>query len=928
MSSAAVYTIEIVLERRSGARAGVFNVVAIDRSRQRVFEAGVADLGLKGKAVALPSGRPLLAEEFLGRFRRGAPANAEQGIAFGRMLLGFLLGDSRVARAWNEMQSRRMASGLPMRLLLRLPHASPSAQDAAAESPNPANDVGAIPFELLADEHGFLFKDRGHSLVRLIEPSQTEVERTEGPAETQRAGVAAPEYVLGTRPRAAKPPLAASAGGAPRELAWVSPVTEIATPTPLASLEETVRAWSLEGSAAAGTLIGDRAAAPLPEPSPYFRGRSALVQEVLTVLARERLVSIVGMAGSGKTDLAAAVAHRALFDGDLELESAGWFSLDGLTEVDALRIRIALSLGLDPRRCHSDEQLAKGIGEGRALFVLDGAEVLLGDPLTRTRLQWLLNTLLTERRELRFLVVTRARIGEMAPSSGDVAAAREVVVSVEPLESPSDREIFIAAAGARLPPEEHRSAAVAELLTELRGHHRALLLAAAVSGSRMGPLDVREQLVDRGSDADEIDARARVGIAIKPGSADVERADRYVRCLRLVRDALAATDERALEVLVWLGLLPSGLPEVLFPHVFGAGAERLGALLLMEGVAERRDVDRCIGLVAPLECFGLSPWDVIPERRRAELVEATLRAIAAWLSTSGAQAGISGAGIDRDRAVQQESNLASLVLAVPEAAPREWAQRVSSAVAAAIVPFVQQMIRAGRARAASVVCREAVRRIAPLGVRAPLAAVLSLLGDLLARLGRLPEAQQVYEQALPLYRALFDAVGEASTLQALGEVSARAGRAAEAQRAFERALPLFRSLDDRLGEATALGALGDIFLKTDRLAEAEDAYELALPMYRSLGERLSEARTLQALGDVLRRTNRLKEAEDAYARALPIYRVLDESLGEATTMESLGKLALAEALVGHQRDRGAGFEDAAGDAAGAGSVIDRPARKA
>jgi tetratricopeptide (TPR) repeat protein len=943
MISETVYTIEILLEHRRGARPGVFNVIAIDRHRQRVFEAGVADLNLAGKAVALPSGRPLLADEFLGRFRRGAPASAEHGVAFGRMLLGFLLADPRVARAWNEMQSRRMASGLPMRLLLRLPRLGQVAPgglgDAAAEPPVSVMDVSAIPFELLADEHGFLFKDRGHALVRVIDPASFADEPPEGAAETRRAGTAAPNLMIGgAPPRHASLGAGAGAGASPgaggRELAWVAPTVQMATSVPLPLVEETVRAWSLQGSAALGTLTGERTAAPLPEPSPSFRGRGPEIHQALTLLAKERLVSIFGMPGIGKTDLAAAIAHRALYDGDLELESARWFSLDGLTEVDALRARMALALGLDPRRCKSDEHLAKGIGNGPTLFVLDGAEVLLRDPLTRTRFQWLLNTLLQECAKMRFLVVTRKRIGEVAASGGDIIVAKEVVVPVGPLPAPWDREMFLAAAGARLSHDEQRSNDLSDLLTALMGHPRSIQLAATVTGAGMSLSAIRDRALGTppgeggGEGGGERGGAARVEVprpsavfGTEEGTDEDVRAGRYLRCLNLSLEVLKATDPRAVEVLAWLGNTPSGLPEVLLPHVFGQGASREGALLLREGLADRRDVDRCIRLTAPLAGFALRQSEVIGEARHAALLQASLRAIGAWLSTSGGQPGLTGAGMDRDRAVQQESNLAALVLAIPEPAPKDQAEPLAKAVASAIVPFAAQMIRVGRARAASEVCREAVRRIVPLGTGTPLAAVLTALGDLFVRIERLADAEQVYEQALPLYRALSDQLSEASTLQALGDVFARGGRIAEAEVAFQRALPLFQGIEDRLGEATALRSLGDLFLRTDRFKEAEDAYEKVLPMYRTLGERLGEARTLQALGDLLQRTDRLKEAEQAYSRALPLYKTLDEALGEANTLQALGDVRLrtdrlkeAEEAYAQARTLYHAVEDALGEA--------------
>ena len=868
------YTIEILLEPRAGGRPGLFDLTLIDRVRQNIFEAAVVDLDLAGKSAEMPSGRSLLADDFCLRLRRGDPAPEEQGLTFGRLLLNLLLTDGRVARTWDEIHNRRSAAGRTMRLVLDL-RAGPEGEESAREvAPR------SIPFELMADDHGFLFHDRGHVLERLADPDSPQIQRVEEVSpETRRAGDAG-SVLASVKPRGPifRGPLAwALPRYVARPVSLEGPVAP-STPSPI---EETVRAWSKAVSA----VPAGPDAAPMPLPSPHFTGRDEEAELCLERVMSERLVTIVGLPGIGKTDLASVVAHMAVSEEPEGFSKGLWFAVEGLTEVDGLRARMALGLGLDPKRCRSDEDLARGIGAGRVLMVLDAAEILLRDPLTKTRFQWFLNTLLAECPGLHFLIATSKRLGDVVVPGGDVAIAKESAFELGPLKAPDDKELFIATAGVRLSSAARRSPDLNPLVASLMGHPRAILIAASEVGASLGLRELRER-IEQGAES----VRVPLGIfGAEEGTEDELRVRRYLSVQGVAASALKAENLRALEVLVWLGHLPAGLPEALFPHVFGDGAEASGAALLRHHLIERRELDRHICLTAPLVCFPIRPSDHLSDARAVELLERTFAGLGAWLT---APFDPPGTWRDRDRAVHEESNLAALVLAIPEPAPEEGSEALAKAAASAIVPFVQLMIRVSRPRAAAEVCREAVRHVAALGTGTPLAAVLTALGDLFLRIERFSDAEQAYVHARPVYQALDDHLSEASTLNALGDVYARTGRLKEAEEAYAEALPIFRALGERLGEANALRALGDLRVREDRMKEAEASYGEALPLYQSLGERVGEANVRQSLGDLWLRTDRLKEAEWELSGALRLYREADEALGEANTLQALGDLFL------------------------------------
>ena len=100
-------------------------------------------------------------------------------------------------------------------------------------------------------------------------------------------------------------------------------------------------------------------------------GRDALVQEVVALFERVRVVSLVGLGGIGKTTTALAVAHRLTEAGqdvrfcELETETSGRGALE----------RVCRSAGVDPGE---DPVAALSALTGTPLVVLDNVEQVDG----------------------------------------------------------------------------------------------------------------------------------------------------------------------------------------------------------------------------------------------------------------------------------------------------------------------------------------------------------------------------------------------------------------------------------------------------------------------------------------------------------------------------------------------------------------------
>lgn len=117
------------------------------------------------------------------------------------------------------------------------------------------------------------------------------------------------------------------------------------------------------------------AAGHLPAQLTSFVGRGAEIDEVRRILADNRLVTVAGAGGAGKTRLAVEVAGRLV----AEFSGGVWYvDLAPITDPDLVPVAMGAALGLpdQPGRSMTDA-IARFAGERHMLVVLDNCEHLL-----------------------------------------------------------------------------------------------------------------------------------------------------------------------------------------------------------------------------------------------------------------------------------------------------------------------------------------------------------------------------------------------------------------------------------------------------------------------------------------------------------------------------------------------------------------------
>lgn len=201
---------------------------------------------------------------------------------------------------------------------------------------------------------------------------------------------------------------------------------------------------------------------------------------------------------------------------------------------------------------------------------------------------------------------------------------------------------------------------------------------------------------------------------------------------------------------------------------------------------------------------------------------------------------------------------------------------------------------------------------------------LNNLGALSHKLGSLEAAGGYYEQALTVRREIGDRVGEGETLNNLGGLARTQGRPEQALASFEQALAIRRAAGDRRGEGATLGNLGALASDLGRPDDARSAFEQALAIQREVGDKGGEGIVLNNLGGLAENLGRPDEAASYFAAALAAERAAGDRRGEGATLNNLGNLARAR---GQQEEAASSYQQALairralGDRAGEGTTL-------
>lgn len=174
------------------------------------------------------------------------------------------------------------------------------------------------------------------------------------------------------------------------------------------------------------------------------------------------------------------------------------------------------------------------------------------------------------------------------------------------------------------------------------------------------------------------------------------------------------------------------------------------------------------------------------------------------------------------------------------------------------------------------------------------ARALFAAGWLAAGQGDQRQAVPWLERAVALYRAAGEPIGAVHALSALAGVTFDQGAVRDALVRYHECAALARAAQDQGELARALGNAGEMYYHLDDLLRAAEYHEEALAIARQSGRVEVEAAELGNLGNVARRQGDLRRAATLHRQALELKQLLGYRRQIAITLEDLAALAVAE----------------------------------
>jgi predicted ATPase/class 3 adenylate cyclase len=651
----------------------------------------------------------------------------------------------------------------------------------------------------------------------------------------------------------------------------------------------------------------------LPRQLSSFIGREAAIAEVESLLGGNRLLTLTGTGGCGKTRLGLQVAADVLE----RFPDGAWFvELASLSDPGLVPQAAAMALGLAEER---DRPITRTLVEylkGKdLLLLLDNCEHVLASCAR------LVAALVGECQGVTVLATSREALGIAGEQachvrSLSVPAPGQAVAALD-LSRFESVQLFVDRARLVRPEFElgpHNASALASLCRHLDGIPLAIELAAARVRSLSveeidGRLDQRFRLLTGGSRTAL--PRQQTLRSLIDWSYDLLREPERLLLQRLavfaggwtitaatdVCAGDAVTDDEILDLLTSLCDKSLAVVETVEQH---------SRYRMLESVRQyARDRLAESGDAASVRKRHRDHFLALAEATQAKLVGAEQ---AVWLrrleeehenlraSLDGSlPAGEAGEGLRFCGALyrfwltrgylSEGRQWCTRMLGKPAARP-PTRERATALNAAGNLAYYQ-----GDYDAARALHEESLAIMRDVGDREGVAGALNGLGNIALDHGDYVAARALYEECLALKRELSDRRGIATALNNLGNVACEQCDFASARTLFEECLAIMRELGNRGGVADLLHNLGSVALHQGDCGAAQALHEQSLAIVRELGDQGGIANSLETLGTVAHEQGDYETAGRLHAESLTIRRTLGERRNIAYSLEGVAEVA-------------------------------------
>ena len=615
----------------------------------------------------------------------------------------------------------------------------------------------------------------------------------------------------------------------------------------------------------------------LPQQVTSFIGRERQLAETKALLAKTRLLTLLGAGGLGKTRLSLQVAADVI---DQYPDGVWLVELAPLADEQRVAQAVATALGVKEEAGRPvQEALMSYVKDRHLLLILDNCEHLLDacaalvTPLLQAAPQ--LKVLVTSREPLREAGEATYHVPPLAVPDLHTVTPLGVLTQCDSVHLFTDRAIAMQPA---FQVTDQNAAAVAAICHCLDGIPLALELAAA----RVHSLPV-EKIAERLSD--------RFRVLTRGSRTALPRQQTLRACIDWSYNLLTEQERALLRRMA----------------VFSGGFSLEGAEAV--GAGPQIDESDVLDLLTQLVDKSLVELDAEPQRYRMletvrqyahelllaseELEQARTRHLHFYLALVdeadgklyGPEQGVWLARLDAE--------LANLLVA------HAWcgtaAERAESGL---LLAFGVQLywLRRGTLRLGYQMTVEALDRAGARMRTFARCRALYAAGNLGRAMGRYGEAQAYVEESLAIGREIADKQRIATALVLLGTILSERGDLAGARRCYEESLVLAEALGDSLRVTNALGSLGNLHRNEGDLETAEALYKKSLALSRQHGFRNTVAALSCELALVSIRRKLADRAEAYLCEALAIA----EEIGSRSS--GLAILGISAALAAARGD--------------------------
>jgi predicted ATPase/class 3 adenylate cyclase len=666
----------------------------------------------------------------------------------------------------------------------------------------------------------------------------------------------------------------------------------------------------------------DQALNNLPHQLTTFIGRGREITEVEEMVISNRLVTLTGAGGCGKTRLALRVAENLTG----EFEDGAWLvKLDALADASLVPQAVATIFGVQESPGWSlIDLLSENIKHRNVLMVLDNCEQVVA------ACAHLAETLLQKCPGLKILCTSREALG----------VAGEIVWTVPPLSLPEEGpdenplpvyegqgvsgqseavQLFVDRAASMLPEftlTNENVASIADICRRLDGIALAIELAAArvrtLSAQQIAQrLDDRFHLLVGGSRTAE-PRQQTLAATLDWSYALLSEPERKVfqrlssfsgGCTLEAAEAICAgKGVHSAEVLDLLSQLVEKSLVVVDQPIEGDTRYRLietirryaGEKSLESGEADDTR-DRHLGYFIEWTEMAL-PHLTRPDQfvwiNRMEAEHDNIRAALEWsqIVAGGAEAGLRLASalgpFWKLRSYYTEGRRRLSAVLAREGAEERTVLRARVLHHASSLAFFQSDYSATRTLAEEGL---AIARENGDPGRLEAANALEILAEVALETGDYSTPTRLFEEALAIYREIGDLAGIGDTLKMLGWGAMRTGDYELAEGFLDEGLIFCRRSGDVRQITSALAGLGELALRRGKLQRADEFLRESLALSRRSGEKWSIAIVLGSLGWIALRGQDYGEMRSLLGESLEVRMETGDRGGIAWCLEKLGE---------------------------------------